>query len=199
MSFWEFASGPVVENMRSSAIVINSTKKMTTDFGDFAGTCISDSVRCENGITVALWVKVRAGVSSVILGTAETANERGIAMFYDHVSSELRVKISSQHAVGQAKVAITARKWYHVVSIWKKGEEVRLLVNGVERFTGITTPETNFLDQHTHLLAGKSGEGGASNAVLTELVVWTKALEWQTIMEKFSCAGLQPRKAFLIG
>lgn len=188
--------GPIYQGMQMRAMKLNSAQGKSIDLGDFYGDCIADAEVCHRGITIGFWVYIEDGKDSNILHTAERGNDRGMTIFYETSTSLLTARIYSTYEYGQVSVHIASQTHYHVFVSWERGQKPLLVVNGVEQFWGTRVSATRLEEKYSHLLAGVSPEGGESDARLSHVVIWKRALDSYELRAAFHCFGLQPGGVF---
>lgn len=186
-----YHAGPAYHGMNSRDLKLESSANKTIDFGDFYGDCVGDAALCDRGITLAFWLFVEGSIDSDILHSAETATDRGIAIYYKTATSLLTAQIFSTDEYGQVSVKIAPQTYYHVFVSWERGKEPWIVVNGVEQFRGVRESTSRVEEKYSHLLAGVRPEGGESLGRLNHLVIWKRALNREEMMSAFHCYELQ--------
>ena len=190
----EMVWGPAYEGLTTGAMWIKKGQDKTIDFGDFSGDCISDFSRCQKGITIAFWIRLKANADNDILYSAEKDSDRGIKIFYHISSSSLTVKMCSAYECLTVSVKLSSGVWYHVFVAGQKSKSPWMVINGVEAIWGRVDAVARNEETHTHLLLGKRPTGGNSTFEVSQLVIWKKALGRRNMQTVFRCVGIQASK-----
>lgn len=181
----------------SSAARIRSSMDQTIDFGDFSDSCVGDFTQCQNGITIAFWLKILSKKTGDVLYTS--GRDRGIAIGYSKDSSQLNVRIFSSNERHKVSAEITDLVWYHVFVAGRIGAIPWMVINGAEVMWGTKETMNKAMGRGSPFLVGKQRADGESSFKISQLVIWVKALSMRDMKSVYHCAGIQPGKLIHTG
>ncbi|XP_022103444.1 uncharacterized protein LOC110986109 [Acanthaster planci] len=156
---------------------------------DFAGTCVSDPSLCPEGITVALWVKLRnsAGAdntSFAFIFSTGGQSSRGCAL-YQQGGDRLRATVADGRRQWIVEIIFVPdeENWVHLAISWRQSSGLVLYIDGESHgrdHVGRIRIRHNDLD--SLLLVGRRNDylAGYANLTLEQLAIWEHYTEpWQ--------------------
>ena len=176
----------------TSAARIRSSMDQTIDFGDFSDSCVGDFTRCQNGITIAFWLKILSKKTGDVLYTS--GRNRGIAVGYSKDTSQLNVRIVSSNERLEVSAEITDLVWYHVFVAGRIGTIPWMVINGAQVMWGTIETMNKAMGSSSPFVVGKQSADGESSFKMSQLVIWVKALSMRDMKTVYHCAGVQPGK-----
>ena len=102
------------------------------DFGGHRDQCFHNPDVCGEGITFAMWVKIRAGPSVIFDTGGRLDSSNGFLLMID-AKPTLLVVVKWTRGYEYyivPNVASVINRWVHITFAWKKGERISLFING---------------------------------------------------------------------
>ena len=155
------------------------------DFGNHSDSCLGNISTCQDGITIALWVKLLSSGNAYIF-----YNGGGIRITMSRRPSEIRFKVNCQEYFGSRGKKYTVQNivipdrfaWLHVAVSCDINNNGRYFINGIEYDLSSEDNKISNTDRRVRL-------GSTNNIkmfIADELHVWTGLLSAKQVLEHYS-------------
>ncbi|XP_022110199.1 cell wall protein DAN4-like [Acanthaster planci] len=174
-----FSTGSVrcYDQQKGNSLRIRAGEDSPLYFGDFGGTCVSNTSMCTNGFTLAFWFNLQAKPNGTeyYMDTGAKDGDYGLAVYHasGNVMFEVKVGQLMYGKVLGIPEDIPEKQWTHIIMTFDSGS-VDVYVNKISPFTLSTASFGRFTpqDSSTSFLVGLGGD-----AVYDEIAFWERVLD----------------------
>ncbi|XP_064611242.1 uncharacterized protein LOC135475322 isoform X2 [Liolophura sinensis] len=148
--------------------------------GNFSGKCLSKPDNCEDGFTIAYWMKYfgRGDRPNYVLSSAAQGRATGVDVYIDGDKMNVSVLTTTRHFT--AILPISTNQWVQYSIVWNQTGGLKVFVNG-QLMEDVTQPKPVTLSEteNTELRIAQPNNCFVLNGrfILDDVTVWLESLD----------------------
>ena len=186
---------PLVEGKVGRALYTNGVNQ-SVNLGNVRHTCLGNISKCENGISISVWLKTHyRNISFYMTNGGHTMRSIGVNLMQKH--SGLLITVRNESGYWQVQnVPFELHHWYHITMVWIPNTSARLFVNGclAKETYAFVEIESYRRDNENDLMIGTSNtpphvDRYRAEMTMDDLKMWDAVMDenkvWEIYMSHF--------------
>jgi hypothetical protein len=183
--------GRINGSVRSVHGIVGSAIELTgnyswIDFGILPGTCLNDPVACEEGFTLAFWLKLPTFIGNrIIVQLGRNRHSRGFSVWTRRKKEKkINFSVRSKDRLYHSMLTWPTIYWTHISLVWRKNESDLGIYFNCTLYDKVITgkpKDAMKLSKVTLMVGASHGHNKNAHMLMDEFAIWNRTLSEKEI------------------